>query len=211
MASGCSPNTKKAQSMAPRANIKRSFPPLKHGAYAKMDVLPGERLADFEKLHQEVIDDLQPSGPLENDIVLTITRLLWRKQRIEILNVARKLAVRRDEIIEQEYRRRDIDVHGSRFRTEIYDGEEADNAAREEAEAAGEQKAKHELGEQYLLIDNTDATIEGVLERLAVAERLDEMVARNLKRYILMKGIKSVIDAPSAQRPKIPKPNDANQ
>ena len=35
--------------------FKKSHPALKHGGYAAMAVLPGERAAEFEKLHQAVI------------------------------------------------------------------------------------------------------------------------------------------------------------
>jgi hypothetical protein len=37
--------------------------------------------AEFEKLYKELISDLAPEGPPEHDIVATIARFLWRKQR----------------------------------------------------------------------------------------------------------------------------------
>ena len=44
--------------------------------------LPGESPADFEKLHKDLISELAPVEALENDIVATIARLLWRKQNL---------------------------------------------------------------------------------------------------------------------------------
>ena len=58
-------------------------PALKHGAYSATAILPGESQAEFEKLHRDIIAGWNPSGVLENDIVMTITRLLWRKQNLE--------------------------------------------------------------------------------------------------------------------------------
>ena len=52
-------------------------PALKHGAYSATAILPGESQAEFEKLHRDTITEWTPSGVLENDIVMTITRLLW--------------------------------------------------------------------------------------------------------------------------------------
>ena len=63
-------------------------PALKHGAYSATAILPGESQAEFEKLHRDTIAEWTPSGVLENDIVMTITRLLWRKQNLDTLHIA---------------------------------------------------------------------------------------------------------------------------
>ena len=61
---------------------------LKHAAYSAMTLLPGEDPAEFEKLHKDLISDLAPDGPLEEDVVATIARLLWRKQNLQSFRVA---------------------------------------------------------------------------------------------------------------------------
>jgi len=38
---------------------------LKHGVYSAADILPGESRAEFEKWHRQIIAELQPTGPLE--------------------------------------------------------------------------------------------------------------------------------------------------
>lgn len=63
-------------------------PALKHGAYSATAILPGESQAEFEKLHRDTIAEFTPSGVLENDIVMTLTRLLWRKQNLDTLHIA---------------------------------------------------------------------------------------------------------------------------
>ena len=66
----------------------RTPPALNHGAYSATAILPGESQAEFEKLHRDTIAEWTPSGVLENDIVMTITRLLWRKQNLDTLHIA---------------------------------------------------------------------------------------------------------------------------
>ena len=66
----------------------RTPPALKHGAYSATAILPGESQAEFEKLHRDTIAEFTPSGVLENDIVMTLTRLLWRKQNLDTLHIA---------------------------------------------------------------------------------------------------------------------------
>ena len=49
---------------------------LRHGAYSSFEILPGESAADFKRLHRELIAELIPTGPLEEDVVMTLTRLV---------------------------------------------------------------------------------------------------------------------------------------
>jgi hypothetical protein len=62
--------------------VKKLHAALKHGAYSATALLPGEDMAAFKELHEKIIAELAPVGPLEDDIVATITRLLWRKQNL---------------------------------------------------------------------------------------------------------------------------------
>jgi hypothetical protein len=64
------------------SRVNKVHPALKHGFYAATAILPGENRAAFEELHRSVIADLTPDGPLEEDAVETIARLLWRKQNL---------------------------------------------------------------------------------------------------------------------------------
>src|SRR5262245_36041180 len=75
--------------------VKKLHAALKHGAYSATAVLPGEDLEAFKKLHQECIAHYAPVGPLEDDVVATMARLLWRKQNLATFRLA-ELAHRRE-------------------------------------------------------------------------------------------------------------------
>lgn len=63
-------------------------PALKHGAFSKTAILPGEDATAFEQLHEDLIAELSPNGALEEDIVVTIARLIWRKGNFVIFRSA---------------------------------------------------------------------------------------------------------------------------
>ena len=75
---------------AMRNRGNRNHPALKHGAYSATAVLPGERRAAFEKLHRDLIAELNPSGVLEDNIVADMARLVWRKQNLGTLRIAER-------------------------------------------------------------------------------------------------------------------------
>ena len=52
---------------------------LKHGVFTQMTILPGEDVRAFEKLHMELIEEWNPTGPTEQDAVLAIAKGIWRK------------------------------------------------------------------------------------------------------------------------------------
>jgi len=68
--------------------VNKIHPALKHGGYAATAILPGENRADFEKLHQSLIAELAPVGALEDDIVATVARFVWRKQNLATFRIA---------------------------------------------------------------------------------------------------------------------------
>src|SRR5262245_58692308 len=63
--------------------LKRSRPPnaLKHGAFSKIAIIPGEDPQEFKELHSALIKEWGPVGPTEEDTVLTIATGIWRKRR----------------------------------------------------------------------------------------------------------------------------------
>jgi uncharacterized protein (DUF2384 family) len=58
---------------------------VKHGAFAKTAILPGEDPAEFEELHSALIEEWKPAGPTEEDAVLSIAKGMWRKRRAQKL------------------------------------------------------------------------------------------------------------------------------
>ncbi len=160
------------------SRIGRIPPALKHGGYTTTSVLPGESLAAFEKLHRNLKAELSPSGALEDDIVMTMSRLLWRKQNLMTLQIAERAQ--------------------DHFNEAVYQQIETE----EEREAAAEQVEK-ELGDTFELIEIGEAaTFEGLEKELAVSERLDSAIARCLKQLLLVRGVKSISAEPSSVSPK---------
>jgi hypothetical protein len=51
------------------------------GGYSTTTILPTESVAEFEELHEDLISELVPKGALADDIVATITQMVWRKRR----------------------------------------------------------------------------------------------------------------------------------
>jgi|SRR6516165_8007849 len=78
--------------------VKKLFPALKHGAYSAAGLLPGEDRAAFEKLYLDLRAEYRPDGPLEEDTVSDIARLLWRKQNLATFRVAEAARNRNSEI-----------------------------------------------------------------------------------------------------------------
>ena len=61
---------------------------LKTGAYSSMIVLPGESEEEFEKLHQQFMNDFMPNDVAESAMVYELTGLTWKKLRLEKLEHA---------------------------------------------------------------------------------------------------------------------------
>ena len=65
-------------------NRKRKHPnALKHGAFAKTAIIPGEDPQEFEELHSALIEEWGHVGPTEEDAVLTVAKGIWRKRRLQ--------------------------------------------------------------------------------------------------------------------------------
>ncbi len=67
------PNSKQA---------KQAQNALLHGIYARDLVLPWESEDEFSKLHGSIQAELNPAGPLEDQVIFDITRLHWLKRRV---------------------------------------------------------------------------------------------------------------------------------
>jgi hypothetical protein len=87
------------------------------------------------------------------------------------------------------------------------------HAAVEEAWRAAQKQARSELGDWYWdeFRDDEFGTIERLMKDLELAERLDAIVDKCLKRLLMVRGVKSVVLAPPSEPPQIPKPRDVNR
>ena len=184
-------------------------PALKHGAYSATAILPGESQAEFEKLHRYILAEWTPSGVLENDIVMTITRLLWRKQNLDTLHIAEHARRRCEEstnsgekIIKILYQHLDPEKNEENRRTaeENWRIEEENWRIEEEKRQA---RIREKFGDDYKLVELGEATtFDGLRKELDIIERLDSAITRCLKQLLLVRGVKSISPAPSSTSSK---------
>jgi hypothetical protein len=176
--------------------IKRVSPALKHAGYSATTILPGESTAEFEKLHRDLISEFAPDGPLEDDIVSTLARLLWRKQNLMTFRIAELARDRNDQIINEFA----DDDHRAVIR-----------ALREKDYEAAEDEARKELGDAYkLVVVGGVATIDRLMSELDLQDRLDALMDKCVKRLLMVRGIKSIsVSSPSAPPKKLSGPSKA--
>jgi len=171
--------------------VKKSHPALKHAGYSATTILPGESAAEFEKLHRDLIAKHTPNGALENDIVATMARLLWRKENLATLRIAEFAQRHSDQLV----RKADYSSYV------VFD--DPDPAKREEAIQAAKDRAREELGDAHELVEIGEAaTIDGLMNDLDVLDRLDAMVDRCVKRLLMVRGLKSMSAASSSAPPE---------
>jgi hypothetical protein len=56
---------------------------LKHGAYSREPMLPGEKMKDYEELRADLYEEHMPDGRTEYLVVDELVDLYWRKQRMD--------------------------------------------------------------------------------------------------------------------------------
>jgi hypothetical protein len=188
--------------------VKKHHPALKHAGYAATGILPEENPAEFEKLHRELIAELGPNGALENDIVATMARLVWRKKNLETFRTAELARARYAQIMRERVPEDKIDYPELMYGTVI---ERVDPAVREAAIRAAEDQARKELGDAYGLVEIGEiASVDQLMKGLEVQDRLDAMIDKCLKRLLFLRGLKSISSAStSASRERLAGPSRA--
>jgi hypothetical protein len=151
------------------------------------------------EINERLVVELAPAGALEEDIVLTIARLLWRKKNLASFRIAAQARKRFDAIVEETSLNDDF----RRRRPKVEDLTQKEKA---ELEAMA-QRVRQELGwkHEFLDMDKDDATVDRLLKELAVEERLDNLIERCLKRLLFLRGLKSVSASSSANTGASPK------
>ena len=188
--------------------VKKHHPALKHAGYAATGILPGENPAEFEKLHRDLIDEYGPNGALENDIIATMARLVWRKQNTKTFRIAELARARFEQIKRERVPEDKIDYPVLEFGTVI---EKVDPAVREAATRAAVNEARKELGDAYGLVEIGEiASVDQLMKGLEVQDRLDAMIDKCLKRLLFLRGLKSISnESPSTPRQHLTGPSRA--
>jgi len=132
-----------------------SFSTLKHGGYSANTILPGESLAKFKRLERDVIDDLRPDGAFEQDTVMRIVQLLWRRQNLATFRKV-QLVKERYQAIRSEY------LPPESFISLLECEKNEENKPRREGGLrAAEDQTRKELGKNYQLVEiGETATVE---------------------------------------------------
>jgi hypothetical protein len=171
---------------------------IKHGGYARTILFPGEDAAAYKKLPDKVFAEFAPAGPAEEDIVIEIADLLWRKQNLGIFHMA-QLAKRQYSAF--------FDHCGPALMTMPLLGYEKETRSPEEIRTlreAAEERAREELSEIALqMVDmGTEITVEHYIEELTRLDRINGYIDRCIKRLLLVRGAKSMsLSTPPAVTP----------
>jgi hypothetical protein len=179
---------------------KRVPPALKHGAYSEAALLPGEDPDEFKALHKGLIAEFTPNGRMEEETVLSIARLTWRRR-----NLARFEAGQFS--------------HWAFEHLERAAAKESHNRSKQEKEVIAEFEKLIETSERIreakrdpkdpaaveLFEASRVAVLNRLMKELDVEERLDAMIDKLIKRLLFVRGLKSITPAATALPSSAPK------
>jgi hypothetical protein len=192
----------------------RTFNAWKHGGYSNLDVLPGEDPKQFNLLHQSLIDEFAPSGPTECDVVLNLTKCMWRKSHLSIYAKAAAARKEWDAVFQggdldlqiKAALQAEFDQLKAALKAEIDSGKEFDPKEFDpqwletkkliKAFAIKNVKNKSDVREAGIALRLTieeQITPESLIEELELYDRLDARIDRLIKRIFQLKGMKQVV------------------
>jgi hypothetical protein len=178
--------------MTKRTN--RIPPALKHGVYSGMALLPGEDPAAYEKYCHEILIEYKPVGRSEEDIVKNMASLMWRRQNLITYRLA------------EHARETHSSIYGQLsppFEEIPLLGREKETRSPEELwllRKHADEEVRTQLGPSLELVEAGDVvTTDHLLRELSIAERLEDMIDRCIKRLLMVRGYKSLSSpAPSS-------------
>ena len=177
---------------------------VRHGGYTT-GLLPGEDRAAFQELHRGLVAEYSPTGPSQEDVVWTMTRIIWRKNHMDIVRAATGAWDR--------YRRIESRLHSEMAKEMLSSytvSDELPPEARKMLRKKVEDEAREELGDDYRFIEaGSGATLEVVMNHFDVEARLDSILDVCLKRLLHMKGLQSLSSSTSSA-PRLSRPDSDN-
>jgi hypothetical protein len=172
--------------------VNKNHPALKHGGHSTTTILPTESVAEFEELHKDLISELEPNGALADDIVATITRMVWRKRNLLTFGKAKVVRVEYIMVMRREFSRMlPEQTPPPEFQGDVYS--EADAEKFKVIDVV----ARKELGDDAYMLASETATVDGLMNELEIGERLNAAIERGVKRLLFVKGLESIL-APSS-------------
>jgi hypothetical protein len=175
-------------------NFKKLPPALKHAGYSSLALLPGESPDEFEALRTNLIIEFAPAGVVEEDIVATLARYIWRKQNLASFQIAKEANDRFHEIRREKGADQEFVLLPDGFRSALEIGVKArDPEEVKAAEQAAVEQTRKDLGWRIEFFEIGDTpTIYRLMKELDVEERLDAMIDRQLKPLLHVRGLKSI-------------------
>jgi hypothetical protein len=207
---------------------------LKHGVFTLMAILPGEDPRLFAALHSGLIREWKPVGPTQEDAVLTLTKGMWLKGRIQKFRrgkiVARRLdpshpAFDRIPALQQisgvlevapycldelmKCLPRDLQERLSRKCPRLKFGTDVKRAQAIRNEINSVLLPELQQFEKPLDVCFVEASdlvpLEEFMQEIALEERVDAMIDRGIKRLVHLKAIQPIL---AQQRKLAPKAID---
>src|SRR2546421_9044251 len=66
----------------PEGKARSSMNALKHGLTAKTPLIPGEDADEFRQFVWDMVQDLEPEGPVQAELAQRVAVLMWKRRRI---------------------------------------------------------------------------------------------------------------------------------
>jgi hypothetical protein len=206
----CDPAIRAYQEFVVVLRVKKLYPALKHGGYSATGLLPGEDRVAFEKLHRDLIAELCPHGPLEEDTVADIARCMWRKNHLETFRRAeaarKRYSAIKSEMIPSTTPPFELPFEPVYLKDDRVDWTPPDPDEVKAAREAAEARAREELGVDYKFVEIDDLpTPAQMLADLEVEERLDARIDKLFKRLAMLKAFKLLSATRSSSSTEVPR------
>jgi hypothetical protein len=160
-------------------------PALKHGAYSKAALLPGEDPAAFEELHRGLVAEFKPNGRMEEEIIATIAHLMLRKQNLAKFEVGQLFDLRDESVraaVQESQQYENSKEDDRPFARSLSWTEKLHRAAQQQDKMA-EENRKRAAAVEFLNL---------TMKKLDVEERLEARIDRLIKRLLFVRGLKSI-------------------
>jgi hypothetical protein len=175
---------------------------LKHGAFSKILILPGEDPEDYNKLESGLFAEYQPSGCSEEETIREIARSFWQERRMTLYEHVKFLRAQKSKSrdmasdpLEAAFAAISVKLEEMGERDEIILPPSAFPPAPINMAEKSDEDALLELGE-LVTFDYLD-------KQLDVASKLHSKIDRLFKRFFQMKGTKPLMGLAATPAPAL--------
>ena len=189
---------------------------LKHGAFSKINFLPGEDPQEFENLKASLFAEYNATGRSEEEVLESIASVMWKQRRLGLylhIKVLRDKLSREakqaprgalDPLAPALARFKAISIGGKadpaeveRILDEQRAEKEAERIAREKEAAEAE---KNRTDDERLLAIGDELSLDQLSKELEIEAKLEAVLDRLYKRLWQIKAFKPLLNASDSQR-----------